>query len=201
MKNPRELKHSSAFSLVELMVAMGIFAMVTYLVLISTVSNRSSYAIASATIFLNAQARQAVSNLRRDLLEAKTSSIVLEDETGQDTGIYRRIRFKIPLIDSDGDLMTTTGGDIAFGADQSQNNYIRYALNGTNLEKQVVNNLGAPVGTAKMIAQNVSTFTVVYDSDLNQYEITIGLALSNYEGIVLSSPMTFNSTIAVTPRN
>jgi prepilin-type N-terminal cleavage/methylation domain-containing protein len=191
----------SGFTLVELMVAVTVLGMVTYLVVISTVSNRSSSTIAQATIFLNAQARQATSNIRRDLMEAQSSSVIMEDETPPGSGIFRRIRFKVPLVDSNGNLITTTGGDVAFGANQSQSNFIRYALNGTNLERQIVDSSGYPVGNARIIARNMSSFTVTFNSTLAQYEINLSLSVSSYEGIALRSPITFSSTIAVAPRN
>jgi type II secretory pathway pseudopilin PulG len=187
-----------ALNLLELMVAMAIFGMITYLVVISTVANRPASAIASATIFLNAQARQAVTNVRRDLLEAK-APVLLEDPIG--TNLYRSIRFKIPLVDSNGALITTSGGDVAYGADSSQSNYIRYCLNGTRLERRITDYLGVPTGSVKTIAQNVTGFNTTYNTAVSQYEISLSFSVDNYEGTPLHSPVTFNTTVAMTPRN
>jgi prepilin-type N-terminal cleavage/methylation domain-containing protein len=227
----------AGFTLVELMVAMTILGMISYLVVISTVANRASSTIARATIFLNAQARQATSNIRRDLMEAQSSSVIMEEQTGEwfdicsrcnfgqcKTTIFRRIKFKVPLVDSNGNLITTTGGDVAFGANQSQSNFVRYALNGTDLERRIVDSAGNLTGTTRIIAHNVSELKVRYSlncgcvnpsfrcedtscqcneppSEGPPYQITLVLSISSYEGIPLRSPITFSSTIVVSPRN
>jgi len=192
----------NGFSLMELAVAMGIFTIIIYLVLTSTVSNRASSTLASATIFLNSQLRLAVSSVTGELMQAKSTTVFTEEPiTGTNPQQYRKIRFKVPLVDSNGNLIPGVGGDTAFGANGQQDNFIRYALNGTNLERQIVNSTGSIVGTPRIIARNVSSFTVTYNSSANRYEINLGFSITSYTGIQLKPPLAFSTIFAINPRN
>jgi prepilin-type N-terminal cleavage/methylation domain-containing protein len=196
------------FSLLETTVSLAILAMIAYLVLVSTVANKSSSAVSSATIFLNSQARSAVMSIRSDLMQAKASSVCLNSGSctcgGDETLPCTRIRFQVPLVDSSGNLTTTSGGDVAFGANLAQANYYCYALNGTALERQIVNSAGGQTGISRIIARNVTNFTVIHDFNLAQYNITLSLSTNNSQGTPLPANTTLyfnNTTISVAPRN
>ncbi|MFH1457849.1 MAG: hypothetical protein ABIG31_01625 [Candidatus Omnitrophota bacterium] len=182
---------STAITLMELLVALAVFTIITYLVIISTVSSRTSNSVAGAAIYINSQARLAISKTMRELLEAKSTNIYWDAGS---------IRFQTPLVDANGQLIIQIGGEISFGADQSFTNYISYARNGTQLERQIVDVAGNPTGATSVIARNLSNFTVTHPTP-TQYELSFNFSIGSYEGISLPENITYNTTIKITPRN
>jgi type II secretory pathway pseudopilin PulG len=197
-------RKSYGVTLIELTVAMTIFLMIGYLVLSSTLTSRTTSAVTQAAIYLNSQALQASSSITRELMEADLTSVTVDDAY-IDAGVtlYRRIRFQIPVLNANGDLVAGAGGSTAFGDGQTEGNSLRYALVSTNLERQVLDSAGNTINTS-IIARNLQANTGFRTPDISssaQYDVTLSFSISSYQGITLPAPLTQEITVTASPKN
>ena len=194
-------------TLIELTVAMSLLAIISYLVLSSTLSSRTTSTVAQASIFINAQAFQAASSITSELMTAKSASVITEDSFVDSDAItkYRSIRFMVPVQDANGNLVKTTEGYVKYGDGTTQANYIRYRLVGTSLRREILAPDGTTILSGKTIAQSLpaapnNSFKTTGNSG-SGYNMTLAFSLSTYEGNKLPSPVTLTINIAAIPQN
>lgn len=195
----------SGVTLIELTIAMSILLVIGYLILSSTLSSRTTSAIAQATIFINAQAFQAGSSITKDLMEAEATSVITDDSFVDSDNItkYRNISFMVPVLDTNGALVLDQDGNVEYGDGTTQGNYIRYRLVNTSLEREILASDGTTILSAKTIAQcllNTNGFKTTANSGLG-YNMTLSFLINVYQGINLPSPLTLTSNITGTPQN
>ncbi|MFC1599247.1 PilW family protein [Candidatus Omnitrophota bacterium] len=188
---------SKAFTLIELMVSLGIFIMI--IALIGTITGRSriSWTESSARIFLHSQARRVSLEFSRELMLSNPSQVFLEDLDND--GKFERVSLSISVSDDNRGLSGgVTEAGLRFGHGLASGNKIVYLHKGDDLLRQLLDVEGNTV-EERAIAQNVSMFSVVKVDP--QYEITLAFRLEEYLGKPLSEPMSFTTVIAVTPKN
>jgi len=191
-KSSKEFPRARGSTLVEMMVAVGIFFLVIGVIFSISGTSRMSWNIAHTRIFLQTQARNAITSITNDFIWA---SRALNPDIGAE------LSFKIPLVDpvTDG-LDTWPGGDIKWGDGVNLNNYIDYRVINGNLVRQLLDFSKAPIaGSQRIIAQHVTNFNVTLNG--NQYTITISFSMNNFWGALLPSPVIYPVTTGLTPRN
>lgn len=181
---------------IELITAIVIFLIISYMVLSATLTSGTTSSFANAMTYLNSQAIQAVTSFTSEFIEAQTSSIVLGNDSGG--GIYRNVVFSIPVSNATDELVMTPAGDPAFGDGTTMGVSIMYLLNGTKLTRQRMDATGV-VLSARPVAQNVTLFTI--RPAPGGYQVALNLSISKYETKPLPTPLTFNTTFTISPRN
>lgn len=184
-------KHKG-FTLIEIIVALGIVTIISSLVLSILGTGGVSWSLVSAKVFLRTQARQAVLNISRELMESTRSRTFIG--AGGTS-----IRFSIPLVDETGAVRTSPGGDLLWGDGETEGNFINYTLSNGNLVRQILNASLNPVGQERIIAQYANAFQVQLLT--SQFEFTLTLSVDRYSGRLFSPPINYSISFAVIPKN
>ena len=180
-------------SIVELMVSVAILAIILSFVFSITGTGRISWYISSAQVSLYSQARAAFLRMSNELMLSSRSRIFPAADGNS-------IRFSIPIVDEDGNLVLDANGNIQWGDGDTVGNSINYTLADTKLVRQLLNAANAPVsGTDTTIAKNITDFSVA-TSGLS-YEITLAAKLTSYLGRAFPDPITYTVSTAITPQN
>ncbi len=183
------------FTLVEVVVSLAIFLLIVYLTASMIGSYGTPSLLTQATIFLNAQARQAASRISGELLQASSSRTFIEDN-GTD------IRFSVPVEYANGTLKRSPGGDLLWGDRETEGYSIKYLVNNGNLTRQILDtNLNPVAGKELIVAQNITNFNITLNSTYSQYEFNLTVSLDNYSGTSLPEPMNYTLNFAVIPQN
>ncbi len=180
-------------TIVELMVSVAILAIILSFVFSITGTGRISWYISSAKISLYSQARAAFSRISQELMLSSKSRIFPAADGNS-------IRFSIPIVDEDGNLVLDANGNIQWGDGETVGNSISYELTETKLIRQILNAANSPVAdTDTIIAKNITDFSV--DVEGLRYEITLTATLTSYLGRTFPDPITYTVSTAVSPQN
>jgi len=180
------------FTLVELMISLGILMIVSSLMLVVTGSGRVSWSVAAAKLYLTAQERQASTIISQELMLSRYIP-----------ASGASLKFNIPLVDSDtGDLKRTSAGDLKWGDGETEGNYIEYVkeVDANNLLRRILNSSSSEV-SRRVIARDVQSFNVTALPTTRQYQIVINFSIDRYLGGRLPSPISSNTTLEITPMN
>ena len=183
---------TKSISIIELMVSLAVLSIILSLVFSLTGTGKISWYLSSAKISLYSQARGAFSTISRELMLSSRSRIFpAADGTS--------IRFSIPIVDADGELVLS-GGSLQWGDGEIIGNSINYTVDKTNLVRQVLDAGSTVVGSSsRIIARNITSFTAS-TNDL-QYELTLTATLTSYLGKAFPDPMVYSVNTAITPQN
>ena len=185
--------YKKGLTLVEIVVALGIFSIIISLVFSITGSGRISWTIAAAKLYVSSQERQASTVISQELVLSRYGTKAWPATDGHS------IRFSIPLVGDDEELQLSGGGDLLWGDGTTQGNSIEYSVINEKLVRRVLDASLTEI-SIKSLAQNVTNFTVSIPGG-GQYDINIVFDMDRYLGTELPSPITANITFAVTPMN
>ncbi len=180
------------FSLIEVMVSMGILAVIIMLLSSTVGSGRIPWAQTSAQIQLAAVARQASLQINRELMMSTPSRVFLTTDR-------QSIRFCIPLVDAQGDMRRSTGGDILWGDGDTENNFIRYLMRDNRLVRQSLN-AGLFVQEEQVVGEHLQSFFVDAFS-APHYRLQLVFTMPIEEGLAGGLAATLNTTISVRCQN
>jgi len=190
-------KFLTGFTLLELMVALGIFVTIVTLTFSITGRGRMSWTESSARMYIHSQARIVSTEVTRELMLSKYSRIFLSDNDRD--GTDESIKFSVPVVDgSTGNLKGAGRSGLQWGDGSIQGNSINYVFAEGNLLRRILDS-DSNVVEERIIARNVSYFSVARKK--LWYEITVGFHLDDYLGRPLSEPIDYSILIAATPKN
>ena len=180
-------------SMLELMISVGVLAIILSFVFSVTGTGRISWYLSSAQVSLYSQARAAFSRISQELMLSSRSRIFPAADGNS-------IRFSIPIVNADGDLVLDVNGNIQWGDGETVGNSINYTLIETVLTRQILNAANNPVvGTNSPIARNITDFTVSVDN--LQYNMVLTSTLTDYLGKTFPDPLTYTVNTAISPQN
>jgi len=206
------MKREKGFTLIELMVAMGLFLMVASLVLSVTGTGRVSWTAIATHLFLKGQAQRVITALSSELSQSNSGQIF--GPPGP------RVHFKIPTVNATSALLLGSGGEVQWGdgSEAGVGNYIQYRYDAGNLTL-VRERLGPTLAalSLQVIAQDMTYFNVV-PGNFSQYEVSFRLRKAGFAGAPLPQPIQYppqrntgsagapviadtNITIAIVPAN
>jgi hypothetical protein len=188
----KKFRMKKSVSLIELMISLAVLSIILSLVFSVTGTGKISWYLASAKISLYSQARGTFSAISRELMLSSRSRIFI-------AAGGTSIRFSIPVVDTDGELVLS-GGDLQWGDGEIIGNSINYTVVETDLVRQVLDAGNAVItSSSRTIARNISGFTA--STDNLQYELTLTATLTNYLGKTFPNPMVYSVNTAITPQN
>jgi len=195
----RKYNAEKGLTLIEIMISLGILVIISSLMLAMTGTGRTSWAVASAKLYLSSQARQAVNVIQQELSLSEYGTRVI---LGSDN---RSVRFSIPIVkpEPDGSLDLTATGDLKWGNGTIEGYSIEYFIpsDTTNLSRRVWDGSTEVSGSRRVIARDVQSFSIAAPGGTRQYDITLVFSISRYLGTRLPTPITSNLTLTVTPMN
>jgi len=181
-----------SITLIELMISVAVLSIILSFVFFVTGTGKVSWYISSAKVFLNRQARAAISRISNELLLSNPSRALILAENN--------LKFSIPLVNSNGDLALTDSGDLRWGDGEIEGNSINYTIKDQDLIRRILNANDVTVaGSEEVVARSLDSFSVVLDQ--LQYEITLRFRLSEYLDKAFPDPVTYSVNTAITPQN
>ena len=138
------------FTLIEVLMAVGILGIVSLVVVAFLGSTRSTWAEGSGQVVLSSQLRQAMDRISRELVQCPVGQIDQPDADGQwsDTVVFR-----IPEDqDGDGSVLDENGNIVEWS------NWIRYLLNGeeNRLERRMTTGIPDPLFLTQTMASRMT---------------------------------------------
>ena len=132
----------TGWTLVEMLLVVAIFSLMFAVAFDVLFSGRRSFDVASIRYDLQTNAALGLNNMAREL----KGSASLYVENNNDS-----IRFKVPIAQD------SQSGDIIWGAepDEPEGYQISYMVNGTQLERNILDLSGNPVGAPRILANYV----------------------------------------------
>ena len=132
----------TGFTLVEVMMVVVLFSVMFAVAFDVLLSGRRSFDVASIRYDLQTNAALGLNNMAREL----KGSASLYVENSNDS-----IRFKVPIAQD------SQSGDIIWGADatEPEGYQISYMVNGTQLERNILDLSGNPAGAPRILANYV----------------------------------------------
>jgi len=189
----------TGMTLIELTIALGILLIVISLIFSVTGTGRISWATASTQLYLSSQARQASAIISQELILSQYATEVFLTTDQNSNSI---LRFNIPLSDGSEVLQRTATGDLIWGDGTTQGYAIQYYVDSSaNLIRRVLEEDLTTEVNSRIVAHNVSNFTVVNPANSRQYDITVVFSINSYLGTRLPEVMTDSLTFSVTPMN
>lgn len=192
-------KYIRGFTLVELMISLGILMIISSLMLVVTGSGRLSWSVAAAKLYLASQERQASAIIQQELLLSKLGNI----PDSPDNVTEENVTFKIPLVKSDGSLYLNSDYNLRWGDGDTEGYYIQYVKeeDADNLLRRILNASLSEV-SRRVIAHGVQNFNVTIPSHTLKYKIAINFSIDKHLGVKLPTPIEDkNFTFNVTPMN
>ena len=178
------MKGHKGMTLVEMMVAFGIFLMIASLIVSVTGTGRMSWTSLAARIYLKTQAQRVISSLTNELSQTDRA-IQYSSIPSEDNG--RSIRFSIPTINSSGALLLSTSGSIQWGdgTPVGTGNSIRYRFNTTSF--QLAREILGPLPSLaridqQTVASDMTYFNVTYNSTRSVYEVAFRFRADRFAG-------------------
>jgi prepilin-type N-terminal cleavage/methylation domain-containing protein len=150
----RRLRSRRGLSLVEMLVTLGIFGILTGVLFISSIVSHRSYVTGDAFVHLQQQARQALDAMHRELHEAGGAIAAAGNQLTFQTALGYNLAAPCPAN------AICWGARDQAGADQSGWS-VRYRLNGTQLVREILNN-AAVVQSSRIMANDVSQLSFAY---------------------------------------
>ena len=212
-------KNNSGFTLVELMVAMGIFLLMFAGVSMTMTTGQDTWATADNYIELQKSVRLSVEKISKELREsgsdqAGTMKVTILDNTGNNNTDV--LRFSMPvfcqvggtIIDSNADV-SHWGAPLTWGCKSStcmdadndcntvEYSKVEYSIDANQQLVRKVLNSGNGTVRQEVFAQNISDFQVSLSADNN----VVSLAVTVTKTSVSRRPVTFTSTNNVFLRN
>jgi type II secretory pathway pseudopilin PulG len=188
-------KYIRGFTLVEVLISLGILMIISSLMLVVTGTGRLSWSTAAAKLYLTSQERQASAIIQQELSLSKYVTKIFVP-TGES------VRFQIPLVKLDGSLDLTAVGDLKWGDGDTEDYYIEYVkeVDANNLLRRVLDASLSEVNR-RVIAHGVQNFNVTILPDTRQYQVTIDFSIDRYLGGRLTTPINNDVVLYVTPMN
>lgn len=159
-------------TLIEVMVATGIFLIIVSMIFSVTGSGRMSWMVAAAKLYLSSQGRQASTIIQQELSLAHWSNteddwkvFLLGSTTEPD--IYDSFYFQIPLAikggTKDGELDTEYDGNLKWGDGTTQGYLIQYRVDSNaNLIRRVLREDLTTEVNSRIVAHNVESFSIAH---------------------------------------
>lgn len=147
------------FSLIELIVAFGILAILTGLIFSMMDVANLGWDTQSVQMELGQEARRGLESVVRDLYQTGSTQLNLDPEGD---GSYNSIIYKLPVIIATDTDIYDDAGHIRWGAGGIENYWFRFRVDNVTrqLIKDVVNTgLVSQAGTSQVCANNVSALT------------------------------------------
>jgi prepilin-type N-terminal cleavage/methylation domain-containing protein len=182
-------RRSRGFTVLELVISITIFAVLSGLVLVSLLTGNRTFATSQALMNVQQDARRALQNMTRELRGAGGTI------SGWGTNQFD---FELGL---GYDLTAVAGcaaGQFCWGATDSNGASngawkVRYTLIGTQLVRQVLDAASLPQGLSRVLANNVAAVTFV---DVGGGQNTVGILLQVVDpNGVTTSPGTLNAQV------
>lgn len=158
------MKNINGFSLVEMLVALAIFAVIAATVAMSLFSAQRSWGVGAGQAVLTAELRRALDTMSRELVESRPAQIQRPAANGQwDT----QMLFRIPqdrngdgsVLDANGEIAEWSN-DITYAPGRS-NGFSRTAVNDPGLQpRSLVTTLANHI-TAVQFRRNAATADIV----------------------------------------
>ncbi|MCU0665554.1 MAG: prepilin-type N-terminal cleavage/methylation domain-containing protein [Candidatus Omnitrophica bacterium] len=210
-------KNKKGFTLLELMISVGITAIISAAILNIFSIGLSSWQIGEAKIESQYQARKAMQEITQDLRLSNPGHIdVLNDSNTEiQTGIGTKLRFQVPSYDNK--IIHFLGGDVAlaairldndnniiWGADNTNGYFIQYQLvtSGTNhqLARVILNSSFTQV-SRRVLANNILAvgFKGIPSGTSNPRSVEISITGSNT--INTGRSVSFKLTSLINARN
>ncbi|OGN54300.1 MAG: hypothetical protein A2Y28_01075 [Chlamydiae bacterium GWC2_50_10] len=141
-RSPKGDLSLTGFTLVEVMMVVVLFSVMFAVAFDVLLSGRRSFDVASIRYDLQTNAALGLNNMAREL----KGSASLYVENSNDS-----IRFKVPIAQD------SQSGDIIWGADatEPEGYQISYMVNGTQLERNILDLSGNPAGAPRILANYV----------------------------------------------
>ena len=178
----RTLDAGNGFTIIEMMVVLAIFGIITAAIFMTMASGRASWQTNEAAVQVQENVRQGLRTIGQELRESgrvtTTSHVVIG---GSNDSIW----FQVPI---DHDMSTAefdlNSGSIDWGAEAVVGQAIRYDLQGDQLIRQVVDDLAndaGDVGDLKVLANHISSVSFEQVSDGSGNITGVDVALTAQE--------------------
>ena len=129
----------TGFTLVEVMMVVVLFSVMFAVAFDVLLSGRRSFDVASIRYDLQTNAALGLNNMARELRPSASSKITISAGS---------IEFLVPIGKAG-------NGDIIWGADATEGNQINYMVNGTQLERNILDPDGFTTGAPRILANYV----------------------------------------------
>lgn len=155
----RSKRFLMGFTLVEMLLVVVIFSLMFAVAFDVMLSGRRSFDVASIRYDLQTNAALGLNNMARELKDS--ASLYLENSNDS-------IRFKVPIAQD------SQSGDIIWGADpdEPEGYQISYMVNGTKLERNILDLSGNPVGAPRILANYVDNVSFISQANGLSMNIT-----------------------------
>ncbi len=149
----------TGWTLVEMLLVVAIFSLMFAVAFDVLFSGRRSFDVASIRYDLQTNAALGLNNMAREL----KGSASLYVENNNDS-----IRFKVPIAQD------SQSGDIIWGAepDEPEGYQISYMVNGTQLERNILDLSGNPVGAPRILANYIDNVSFISQANGLSMNIT-----------------------------
>ena len=151
----RRLRSARGFSLVEMMVTLSIFGVLSGVLFLSSVVSHRSYVTGDTFVHVQQQARQALDVMHRELHEAGGTVAAAGAQLTFQTALGYNLAAPCPA-----DAICWGARDQA-GANQ-QDWSVRYRLSGTQLVREILNAAGVVQVGSRVMANDVSSLAFAY---------------------------------------
>lgn len=149
----------SGFTLLEMLLVVVIFSLMFAVAFDVLFSGRRSFDVASIRYDLQTNAALGLNNMARELKGSASLYVENSDDS---------IRFKVPIAQD------SQSGDIIWGAepDEPDGYQISYMVNGTQLERNILDLSGNPVGAPRILANYVDNVSFISQANGLSMNIT-----------------------------
>ena len=201
MKSQGSSSQRPGFTLLEMMVVLAIFAIISGAIFMTMSSGRISWQTNEAAVQIQEDLRRGLRTIGQELRESgrvdSTAHVVIN-------GSNDVIVFQIPIdANSATPEFDLSAGQILWGAEGTVGYALRYRRNGSQLMRDLVDSfsLGAStVGTARVLANNITS--VVFTQVPASGDITgVDTALTAQKTSLAQHMMTLTETLHVVLRN
>ena len=155
MQTMKRLQSGYGFTLVEMLVTLGIFGILGGVLFISSIVSHRSYVTGDAYVYIQQQARQALDAMHRELHEAGGTVTAAGNQLTFQTTLGYNLAAPCPAN------AICWGARDQAGANQSGWS-VRYRLNGTQLIRELLNAAGAVQAGSRVMANDVSQLAFTY---------------------------------------
>lgn len=141
-------RERKGYTLVEILVVVVLFGLLFAAVFEILSTNRIAWDTSSTTQNLENQARFGLNNMARELYNTNSGRIAIEAQPEPGAESNQRVTFQVPVgYDANGNLR--------WGAEGTESDFIRYSINGNQLLRQVLDDDGSTILNSRVLANDV----------------------------------------------
>jgi len=195
--NKKKIKFNKGFTLLEIMVVVGLLTFIMSTIFGILASARRVWATGEALISLQQEGSLGLDKMVRELRLCRSATVGADNKT---------VRFNIP-IDADGDgFIDLSGGTVIYGADGHQGWNIEYQIDTNNKQvmRRVLDTSNNQV-SQRILAKNINPDPLLtyFQTVTGGQAVNIGLAIEigAMEGLTLNPPLQIALSTQVNLRN